>query len=68
MTETNRHAVAIVDDDDGARDSLRFLLEVIGHTVEIIRIGSRVPEGGPTTYCLPDPGSSHAGDDRSGVG
>ena len=34
MTETSQRAVAIVDDDDAVRDSLSFLLEVIGHPVE----------------------------------
>jgi FixJ family two-component response regulator len=33
MAEVNLRAVAIVDDDDAVRDSLRFLLEVIGHPV-----------------------------------
>ena len=34
MAEVNHGTVAIVDDDDAVRDSLRFLLEVIGHPVE----------------------------------
>ncbi len=34
MTEIEQRKVAIVDDDTAVRDSLRFLLEVIGHTVE----------------------------------
>ena len=34
MAEINHRTVAIVDDDDAVRDSLRFLLEVIGHPVE----------------------------------
>ena len=34
MGEAERRVVAIVDDDDGVRDSLRFLLEVVGLTVE----------------------------------
>ena len=33
MAEVNPGTVAIVDDDDAVRDSLRFLLEVIGHPV-----------------------------------
>jgi two-component system response regulator FixJ len=33
MTEVNHRMVAIVDDDNAVRDSLRFLLEVIGHPV-----------------------------------
>jgi two-component system, LuxR family, response regulator FixJ len=35
MTEAERRTVAIVDDDDAVRDSLRFLLEVAGYTVKI---------------------------------
>ena len=35
MTEAERRTVAIVDDDHAVRDSLRFLLEVIGYTVEL---------------------------------
>ena len=35
MTEAERRTVAVVDDDLAVRDSLRFLLEVIGYTVEI---------------------------------
>ena len=35
MTEAERRTVAIVDDDYAVRESLRFLLEVIGYTVEI---------------------------------
>ena len=34
MTEADPPIVAIVDDDDGVRNSLCFLLEVAGHTVE----------------------------------
>ena len=34
MTEAERRRVAIVDDDDAVRNSLRFLLEVAGHLVE----------------------------------
>jgi two-component system response regulator FixJ len=34
MVEVDHRAVAIVDDDTAVRDSLRFLLEVIGHRVE----------------------------------
>ena len=34
MTETDPPVVAIVDDDDGVRDLLCFLLEIAGHTVE----------------------------------
>ena len=34
MSEVEPGLVAIVDDDDGVRDSLRFLLEIAGHKVE----------------------------------
>jgi len=35
MPEVMQRTIAIVDDDHAARDSLRFLLEVSGHTVEV---------------------------------
>ena len=34
MTETQQRKIAVVDDDHAVRESLRFLLEVAGHTVE----------------------------------
>ena len=34
MSENARRKVAVVDDDQAVRDSLQFLLEVIGHSVE----------------------------------
>ena len=34
MADVEKRKVAVVDDDDAARDSLRFLLEVAGHAVE----------------------------------
>ena len=40
MTEAKRRTVAIVDDDHAVLDSLRFLLEVVGHTVEIFASGA----------------------------
>ena len=33
MTEANQRQVAIIDDDDAVRNSLRFLLEVVGYAV-----------------------------------
>ncbi len=35
MTEAEWRTVAVVDDDHAVRDSLRFLLEVIGYPVQI---------------------------------
>jgi FixJ family two-component response regulator len=35
MAEATRSIVAIVDDDDAVRQSLRFLIELIGHEVEM---------------------------------
>ena len=34
MSEATQQSIAIVDDDRGVLDSLRFLLEVVGHSVE----------------------------------
>ena len=34
MTDVRRCKIAIVDDDHAVRESLRFLLEVMGHSVE----------------------------------
>ena len=34
MARSVRHVIAIVDDDPGVRDALRFLLETAGHQVE----------------------------------
>ena len=34
MTDIGQRAIGIVDDDQAVRDSLRFLLEVVGHRVE----------------------------------
>lgn len=41
MTGTTHAAVAIVDDDPGVRDSLRFLLETADHMVETYDSGIR---------------------------
>ena len=35
MTEGEQQTVAIVDDDQAVRDSLQFLLEVIGYSVDV---------------------------------
>ena len=34
MVEIERRTIGIVDDDQAVRDSLRFLLEVVGHPVK----------------------------------
>jgi two-component system, LuxR family, response regulator FixJ len=34
MTEIKQRRIGIVDDDQAVRDSLQFLLEIIGHPVE----------------------------------
>ncbi|MGE0416464.1 MAG: response regulator transcription factor [Acetobacteraceae bacterium] len=34
MTESHHPTVAVVDDDQGVRDSLRFLLETVGFDVD----------------------------------
>ena len=34
MAEVNNRTVAILDDDNAVRDSLQFMLEVVGHPVE----------------------------------
>lgn len=34
MSDDRPHKVAIIDDDHGVRESLRFLLEIAGHVVE----------------------------------
>ena len=34
MVEVKQPTIAVVDDDAAVRESLRFLLEVIGHPVE----------------------------------
>jgi two-component system, LuxR family, response regulator FixJ len=35
VTDAKPRTIAIVDDDHAVRDSLRFLLQVVGHTVEV---------------------------------
>jgi FixJ family two-component response regulator len=41
MTGNRQHVVAIVDDDSGVRESLRFLLETAGYAVETYESGAR---------------------------
>jgi len=35
LAESKRRKVAVVDDDHAVRESLRFLLEILGHAVEV---------------------------------
>lgn len=41
MNTEARHVVAVVDDDPAVRESLRFLLETAGHTVETYDSGTQ---------------------------
>ena len=54
MTCRARFTVAVVDDDRGVRDSLRFLLETAGHAVETYASGARfLAEADPARFaCL----------------
>lgn len=48
MTGRTEYVVAIVDDDPGVRESLRFLLETAGHAVETYETGTAfLADGGP---------------------
>ena len=40
MAEVEQRRVAVVDDDQAVRDSLQFLLEIIGHPVETFASGA----------------------------
>lgn len=40
MTDPMPHKIAIVDDDQAVRESLRFFLELVGHTVEVFACAS----------------------------
>ncbi len=44
MDHHTHRVIAVVDDDPGVRDSLRFLLETSGHTVEAYDSGIRFLE------------------------
>ena len=41
MCTQNRRVIAVVDDDPGVRESLQFLLETVGYTVETYESGLR---------------------------
>ena len=47
MTEIEPRAIGIVDDDQAVRDSLRFLLEVVGHPVETFASAAEFLAAGP---------------------
>ena len=68
MTEAEHRTVAVVDDDQAVRDSLGFLLEVIGYTVEIFASAAEFLRANVRHFYLPNPGPSHAEYDRLGIG
>jgi FixJ family two-component response regulator len=47
MVQAARDTVAIVDDDEAVRHSLRFLLEVLGHKVETFASAAEFLKAGP---------------------
>lgn len=53
MTEANQRQVAIIDDDDAVRNSLRFLLEVVGYAVSVFASAAEFLKAEPTNLaCL----------------
>ena len=53
VTEANQRQVAIIDDDDAVRNSLRFLLEVVGYSVAGFASAAEFLEAEPTGFaCL----------------
>jgi FixJ family two-component response regulator len=44
LAEIERAKVAVVDDDHDVRESLRFLLEVLGHAVEVYESAAKFLE------------------------
>ena len=52
MTKIERHTLAIVDDDDAVRDSLRFLLEVMGYRVSTFASAAEFLDADPTTIAF----------------
>jgi CheY-like chemotaxis protein len=63
MTEIERRTVAIVDDDDAVRDSLRFLLEGMGHRTVTFASAAEFLDADPQHLTCLKPGPSHARDD-----
>ena len=47
MSQIEQRAVGIVNDDQAVRDSLRFLLEVVGHPVETFASAAEFLAAGP---------------------
>jgi len=47
MSQMEQRAVGIVDDDQAVRDSLRLLLEVVGHPVETFASAAEFLAAGP---------------------
>jgi FixJ family two-component response regulator len=53
VSEANQRQVGIIDDDDAVRNSLRFLLEVVGYPVAAFASAAEFLEAGPTNMaCL----------------
>jgi FixJ family two-component response regulator len=53
MIDDQRRAIAVVDDDPAVRDSLRFLLEVMGLTVRTFASGAEFQQAGAHQFaCL----------------
>ena len=47
MQHVSAHLVAVVDDDDAVRDSLRFLLEIAGYAVATFASGAEFLKDAP---------------------
>ena len=53
MSEAKRQTIAVVDDDDAVRDSLRFFVETVGHPVVTFASGREfLGHGGSGLACL----------------
>jgi two-component system, LuxR family, response regulator FixJ len=53
MTKARRNMIAIVDDDDGARQALQFLLDVLGRPAESFPTATAFLDAAPQDFdCL----------------